>query len=131
MTGWVGWFRSHTIPTHEDTCTISAVTGSGTSRDTGAHTHGAAAVVYTGRCRVATSGGSSSVDLVDVNERQNTRTRVVVKLPAPAPDIIPGHRLTVTASAHNPDLTDRTFTVRDVHRPSWLIEQRLVCEELS
>ncbi|MGC5019016.1 DUF6093 family protein [Micromonospora sp. DT47] len=113
-----------------DACTIRRRTGEATDPNSGVITPTYGDPLYSGKCRVQqrTNAGQGQ----DVGEAFVLVTRFEVQLPMSATGLVEGDQITITASALDPDLVDRVFTVRDVAAKSHLTARRVgVTEVLS
>jgi len=93
-----------------DACTIRRATGEG-SDDDGNVTR-TYEDLYAGKCRVQQTSAQAAQE--DVGEDAQLMLRLEVHLPMSVVGLEAGDEVTITASAHDPDLPGRTFLVRDL-----------------
>jgi hypothetical protein len=98
-----------------DACTVKRTTG---------QTVGAGGVitpttttVYGGRCRLTQRGTGGS--WADVGEQARVVSRLVLQVPVGAPEVLEGDKVTMTASALDPQLVGKVFSVRSVAHQSY------------
>lgn len=111
-----------------DACTVERQTGESLDEATGKVTPTYASV-YSGKCRVQTRDVQPST--VQVGEAESSLLSFTVSLPVSAGDVQVSDRVTVTASALDPALVGRVFTVTGVGTKSFLTARRLECEAVQ
>lgn len=112
-----------------DTCLIRHQTGSTTDRSTGVITP-TYATVYTGRCRVQQALAQGA--RVEAGEVEPVLLRLEVQLPVVGTvGIERGDLVTITACAHDVDLVNRVFRVRDLHHKTHATARRIQVEETT
>lgn len=111
-----------------DECTIGRVTGQSTDPDTGVITD-TTAEQYAGRCRVQQRTASAGER--DVGEATVLLLRLEVHVPMTVTGLRVDDVVTITASAHDPDLPGRRFRIRELAHKSHATARRLGCEELT
>ncbi len=85
--------------------------------------------VYTGKCRVQVRAETGSQS--NVGEAALILTRHEFHLPITAVGILEGDVITVTASVNDPDLINRTYTVRDVLTKSEATARRVTAVDVT
>lgn len=114
-----------------DACVIEVRTGQTTDDLTGAVTATYSAI-YTGPCKVQTSGSGALGDRTDAGEVARDVLRMELHLPVVGSEsVVRGARVTVTASVLDAALVGRTFLVRDLAHKSFLSARRLQVEEVT
>jgi hypothetical protein len=114
-----------------DACTITRRTGQTTDDLTGAVTP-ATTTVYTGPCKVQTSGSGAMGRRYDVAETTVVMLRLELHLPmATSAAVARGDLVTVTASATDPGLVGRTWHIHDLSHKSWATARRFLIEEAT
>lgn len=110
-----------------DVCTVQRKTGESTSGGVITPTWSA---LYTGKCRVQvqTRGAGNGTD---VGEAYRVIERREIHLPITVLGLTEGDRITVTASALDPDLVGRVYVVRDVIAKSQLTARRAQVIEVT
>lgn len=110
-----------------DACVIKHKTG---------ETTGAGGVItptwstlYTGKCRVQSNATTRQGS--DVGEAYLVVERHEVQLPMSVTGLQEGDQITITASALDPDLVGRVYTVRDVLRKTHLTARRVTVLEVT
>lgn len=93
-----------------DTCTIARVTET-TDEDTGEVTP-TTSPLYTGACRVQQRTVTATP--ADAGEAHALMLALEVQLPMSVTGLRTEDRITITASAHDPDLVDRVFLIRSL-----------------
>lgn len=83
-------------------------------------------LVHTGPCRVQRAPRAE--EQVDSGDREVTIQRYMVGIPAAAPVVQIGDRVTVTECDDDPQLIGQRMTVRAVHLASLLWERDLLCD---
>lgn len=112
-----------------DACTIQRRTGQTTDDLTGDVTP-VYSTVYTGACKVQTSGSGALGDRTDAGEVARDVLRLELHLPVVGSEsIVRGDLVTVTAATSDAALVGRTFLVRDLAHKSFLTARRLQVEE--
>ncbi len=111
-----------------DACTIRRVTGRVSDPDTGEQ------VVtyltpdpYVGTCRVQQA--TAQAQQQDVGEDYLLMLRLEVQLPMSVVGLEVGDEVTVTASAHDPDLVGRVFLIRDLAHKTHATARRVQVTE--
>lgn len=112
-----------------DACTIARTTGSSTDPDTGVVTP-TTSTAYTGKCKVQQSKVPIG-EPKDLGEASILVVHLEVHVPMSATGIQVDDVVTVTASALDPDLIGRRFTVRGVAHKSFLTARRLDVQEVD
>ena len=79
--------------------------------------------LYAGKCRV--QQGIAQADEQDAGEDYQLRLRLVVQLPISVTGLGVGDEITVTAAAHDPELVDTVFLVRDLFAKTHPTSRRL------
>lgn len=112
-----------------DTCAITRVTGHTTDPDTGVQTP-TVADIYTGACRIQqhVPGGARPAD---VGEAYQLLLRLEVQLPVTVTGVAVSDTVTITAAAHDTDLVDRVFRVRELMHKTHPSARRIGVEELT
>ncbi len=86
--------------------------------------------VYTGRCRVQQKGIQGQD--ADVGEAALVLLRLEVQVPVVGTEgLMVDDRVTVTASAHDPDLVGRAFTIRDLAHKTHATARRVQVQEVT
>ncbi len=110
-----------------DACTIVRVTGESTGP--GGVITPTSFEVYSGKCRLQvrqeTGGGQN------VGEAYVIVQRLELQLPVTAAELFEGDRVTMTASALDPQLAGKEYVVRDVVRKSHLTARRVTVLEVT
>lgn len=112
-----------------DTCTIRRVTGSSTDLNTGQVVETTEAV-YVGRCRVQQADPTARTELVGEADRLMV-TRILTLPVTTSAGVRAGHRVTITACQHDPDMVGRRFVVRAEFGKSHATARRLGVEEVT
>lgn len=112
-----------------DECTIRRKTGEATDPNSGVITPTYGADLYSGKCRVQQRQAAGQEQ--NVGEAFVLVTRFEVQLPMSVTGLVEGDQITVTASALDPDLVGRVFTVRDVAAKSHLTARRVIVTEVT
>jgi hypothetical protein len=100
-----------------DACTIRRATGGGTTDPVTGYPTQAYSTVYTGKCRVQQRAAVARAH--DVGEDQLMIVRFELQLPvAGTSGLQVSDEVTVTASAHDPDLVGRVFLVIELAHKS-------------
>ncbi|MEO3929242.1 DUF6093 family protein [Micromonosporaceae bacterium B7E4] len=115
-----------------DACEIVEITGTSTDLDS-AQVVETAEVVYAGPCRVQQASASSASATSElVGEADRLMVSRVLALPvATSTGIRAGHRVTITACRHDPDLVGRRFVVRVEASKTHATARRLGIEEVT
>lgn len=110
-----------------DACTIERPAGESTA-SSGVVTPTTGAV-YAGKCRIQvkaeTGQGQNSGQAYVIVQR------LELQLPITAAELAEGDVVTMTASAHDPQLVGKTYTVRDVVRKTHLTARRATVIEVT
>jgi hypothetical protein len=109
-----------------DACTIRRITGESTNPDTGAVVR-TYATQYTGECRVQQAKAAANQQ--DAGEDYVLLLRLEVQLPMSVTGLEVGDEITITASAHDADLSDRVFLIRDLAHKTHATSRRVQCIE--
>lgn len=105
-----------------DACTIRRRTGTTTDDDGNVvPTYGPD--LYSGKCRIQQPNAQATQ--ADVGEDHLLLLRIEVQLPMSVTGIEVGDEITVTASAHDPDLVGRVFLVRDLAHKTHATSRRV------
>jgi hypothetical protein len=112
-----------------DACTITRVTGTTTSA-TGVVTE-ITSTIYTGPCRVQEIFGFARDTTPTPPDPVLMRYRTVQLPVVGSEDIRADDRVTITASAHDPDLVGVVMVVRDQSAKSEATSRRVGVEELT
>lgn len=110
-----------------DACTITRVTGQTLNEVDGTY-NDTTSTVYTGKCRVQLRNMAVAA-LPLSGERQVVAQQLEVSVPIAAGEAQVGDKITVTASAHDPQLVGRVYRVREEVRKSHATARRLVVQE--
>lgn len=94
-----------------DACTIRRKTGETTTAG-GVVTPTYGAALYTGKCRVQQAAAQAQQQ--DPGEAFVLMLRLEVQLPMSVTGLQTEDEVTITASAHDPDLVGRVFLIRDL-----------------
>jgi hypothetical protein len=114
-----------------DACTITDTTSIITDDLTGQVVR-TQAPVYSGPCKVQTSGSGALGDRTDVGQVALVVLRLELHMPVVGSENVHrGGLVTITASATDAALVGRTFRVRDLAHKSWLTARRLQIEEVT
>lgn len=111
-----------------DACTIQHRTGSSTDQDTGVDTP-TYSMLYTGQCRFQVSAPSASE--TDVGEDQVYLQQTILQLPITVVGVGNEDVVTCTASALDPDLPGRKFTVKGILRKTHATSRRIQLQEVD
>lgn len=123
--------RAAAVALMVDACTITRVTGSTTSPVTGVVTE-VTTTVYAGVCRVQDKGALGAASSSDtVGQAFLRQLGWQLQLPMSVTGLAVGDRVTVTSSAHDPDLVGRVFAVRDLFHGTHKTARRVAVEELT
>lgn len=109
-----------------DACTITRIGERVTDTTTGEVTE-PTSTLYTGKCRVQQSATQAQRE--DAGEDHLLLLRFEVQLPMSVTDLEVGDLVTVTASAHDPDLPGRVFRVHDLAHKTHATARRVQCVE--
>ena len=109
-----------------DACTIEHPTGETTVGGVITTTY---ATVYAGKCRVQIIFEQGRPE--DIGQAFRVIERREVQVPVSVTGVVEGDRVTVTASALDPDLVGAVYTVRDVLAKTHLISRRLTVQEAT
>lgn len=113
-----------------DTCTIVRTTGQ--TVGAGGVITPTTATVYSGKCRVVVRtrerlGGSWT----DVGEEMRVVSRLELQVPISAAELFEADKVTITASAYDPQLVGKQYSVRDIMHKSFLTSRRVTITETS
>jgi hypothetical protein len=111
-----------------DTCTIQHRTGSTTDQDT-AEVVDTYTQLYSGRCRFQQAAPTASAS--DVGEAQVYISQTILQLPITVVGVNNEDVVTCTASALDPDLPGRKFTVKGILRKTHATSRRLELQEVD
>jgi hypothetical protein len=111
----------------QDACTITRETGETTG--SGGVITPTTATQYTGKCRVQFKPMEGSG--TDVGEAYLLLVRREVQLPMSATGLREGDRITITASALDPDLVGKVYVIRDVEAKTHLTARRVTVLEVT
>lgn len=109
-----------------DTCQIRRITGATSDPDTGEETPTYQAL-YTGKCRVQQATAQAQRE--DVGEDHLLLLRLEVQLPMTVVGLEVGDEITITAAAHDEDLTGRVFLTHDLAHATHKTARRVQCLE--
>jgi hypothetical protein len=110
-----------------DACTITRETGETTGP--GGVITPTTATQYTGKCRVQFKPMKGSG--TDVGEAYLLLVRREVQLPMSATGLQEGDRITITASALDPDLVGKVYVIREVEAKTHLTARRVTVLEVT
>jgi hypothetical protein len=113
-----------------DACTITRVTGETTNEDTGVVTP-TTSTVYTGQCRIQQSQLGADSTPADPGEAYVRLVAFEVQLPMSVEGVRVQDVVTVTASAHDPDLVGRAFNVLGLAHKTHATARRLQVQEVA
>lgn len=111
-----------------DACVIRRKTGESTIGGVVTPTY---STLYTGKCRVQVKSDSQSGQGQNVGEAYLVVERLEVQLPVTVTGLQEGDRITISASALDPDLVGRVYAVRDVLRKSHLTSRRVTVLQVT
>lgn len=111
-----------------DACTVTRKTGETTGA--GGVITPTVSTLYTGKCRVQVAAKTPGHGQ-DVGEAYLVVERHQVQLPMTVVGLQEGDRITITASALDPDLVGRVYSVHDVLRKTHLTSRRLTVLEVT
>jgi hypothetical protein len=109
-----------------DACTIARVGTRVTDTTTGEVTE-PTSTLYTGQCRVQQAQADATEETV--GEDRLLLLRLEVQLPMSVTGLEVGDLITITASAHDPDLPGRVFRVHDLAHKTHATARRVQCVE--
>lgn len=109
-----------------DACVIRRVTDSTTDPDTGVITP-TYTTIYTGKCRIQQPTAQARTE--QAGEAYALMLRLEVQVPMSVTGVQAEDEVLLTASAHDPDLVDRTFLVRDLAHKTHATMRRIGIEE--
>lgn len=109
-----------------DACTIQRVATSTTDPDTGVVSR-TYSTIYTGQCKIQNSGAAFARP-ADVGQAELFLTRMELHVPVTAAVAQPDDLLTITASAHDPDMVGRQWHIRGLPDKSWPTAHRYSIE---
>ncbi|MFI2664881.1 DUF6093 family protein [Micromonospora carbonacea] len=104
-----------------DQCLIRRATGEGSDDD--GNVVKTYEDLYAGKCRVQQTSAQAAQE--DVGEDFQLMLRLEVHLPMSVTGLEAGDEVTITASAHDPDLPGRTFLVRDLFHKTHATARRV------
>jgi hypothetical protein len=110
-----------------DACTITRQTGETTGA--GGVITPTTSTLYTGKCRVQFKPMQGNG--ADVGEAYLLLVRREVQLPMSVTGLLEGDRITITASALDPDLVGKVYVVRDVEAKTHLSARRVTVLEVT
>lgn len=110
-----------------DTCTISRETVTHTDPDTGQQVK-TSVPIYTGKCRIKSGGGASPTE---PGEAHLLLLSLKVHIPVSATGVKPGDIVLVTDATHDPELTGRTFRVKDLNHKTHGTARQLGVQEVT
>jgi hypothetical protein len=110
-----------------DTCVIKRETGEATG--SGGVITPTYSTLYTGKCRVQFKPMQGNG--ADVGEAYLLLVRREVQLPMTVTGLLEGDRITITASALDPDLVGKVYVVRDVEAKTHLSARRVTVLEVT
>lgn len=108
-----------------DACVIRRVTDESTG--TGGVVTPTYSTLYTGRCRVQQVRAKANE--VDAGEAYLLMLQLEVQLPVSVTGVQAEDQITITASAHDPDLVNRVFFVRDLAHKTHPTSRRVQVQE--
>jgi hypothetical protein len=109
-----------------DACTITRVGERDTDTTTGEVTE-PVSTLYTGQCRVQQAQAQATEETV--GEDHLLLLRLEVQLPMSVTGLEVGDLITITASAHDPDLPGRVFRIHDLAHKTHATARRVQCVE--
>jgi hypothetical protein len=109
-----------------DTCTITRPTTVTTNPNTG-QVIKTTTTVYSGSCRIQQRTTTASEE--HTGEQYTRMARFELQLPMSATGLNEADTVTITASAHDPDLAGRVFKVRDLAHGTHKTARRVGIEE--
>lgn len=111
-----------------DTCIIDRRSGSVLDEDTGQYVD-TYTTVYSGKCRIQVTdpGGRAA----DAGEQTSQIQSLVLQVPMTVSGVKVDDRVSLTASALDPDLVGRTFRVSDLMHKTHATARRLPVEEVA
>jgi hypothetical protein len=109
-----------------DACTVTRVGDRGTDTTTGEVTE-PVSTLYTGQCRVQQAQAQATEETV--GEDHLLLLRLEVQLPMSVTGLEVGDLITITASAHDPDLPGRVFRIHDLAHKTHATSRRVQCVE--
>ena len=109
-----------------DSCTIRRITGSTTDPNSGVITP-TYSTLYIGKCRVQQA--QAQAPPTDAGEAYLLLLRLEVQLPMTVTGLRVSDEITIDTSAHDPDLVDRVFLVRDLAHKSHATARRVQVTE--
>ena len=112
-----------------DACTIVRRAGTASFNQVTGRSVLASTPVYAGRCQVRIPQAQPATP--EAGERTAVVLTAIVKVPVTVVGIQPGDIVTVTASAHDPDLVGRTFRILGLHHKTWSTARKLDVEETT
>lgn len=112
-----------------DTCVITRSTATFTNPDTAEQAY-ETTTIYTGRCRIQ-QRTSADARPADVGEAHDLMLRLELQIPMTVTGVQVADSVTVTASAHDPDLAGRTFRIRELAHKTHATARRIGIEEVT
>lgn len=109
-----------------DACTIRRVTSSATDPNTGVITP-TYTTIYGGKCRVQQAQALGEAR--QAGEAHLVMLRLEVQLPMTVTGLAEADEVTITASAHDPDLVGRVMLIRDLAHKSHATARRVQVQE--
>lgn len=109
-----------------DACTITRIGARVTDTTTGEVAE-PVTTLYTGQCRVQQQKADARRE--DVGEDNLLLLRIEVQLPMSVTGLRVGDLITITASAHDPDLPGRVFRAHDLAHKTHATARRVQCVE--
>jgi hypothetical protein len=109
-----------------DACTVTRV-GARVTDTTSGEVTSPTTTLYTGRCRVQQAQAVATEETV--GEDHLLMLRLEVQLPMSVAGLKVGDEITITASAHDPDLPGRVFRVHDLAHKTHATSHRVQCVE--
>lgn len=110
-----------------DACVIEHPTGASTRNPTTGEVVKTYVTVYTGPCKVSDATPSGT----EVAEAHRATLTPKVTVPSDVVGVVEGDRVTITASASDPDLVGRQLRVQGPMHETWGTARRLQCIEAS
>lgn len=109
-----------------DACTVTRVGTRVTDTTTGEVTE-PTSTLYTGQCRVQQKQADATEETV--GEDHLLLLRIEVQLPMSVTGLKVGDLITITSSAHDPDLPGRVFRIHDLAHKTHATSRRVQCLE--
>ena len=111
-----------------DACIIRRITGQVTDPDTGEVTN-TYTTIYEGKCRLQQQGQQARPE--QAGEAYLLMLRRELQLPMSVTGLRTEDEVTMTASAHDPDLPGRVFLIRDLFGKTEATSRRVTVEEAT